>query len=91
MPKCSCFRTLIGRQRGNGYQTLRKSAWQHLHPIVPSLSYKLSRKSSLLVGSETLRLCLKPLIGDDKYSLLQRENFQQPIQIQLSKKSNNFC
>ena len=31
------------------------------------------------------------LTGDDKYSLLNRDNLKQPIQMQLSQKQRAFC
>ena len=41
---------------------------------------------SLLVLSEILRLFVDILTADDKYSLRNKKNLQQQIQIQLSKK-----
>ena len=42
-----------------------------------------------------LRLFLNTFTADDKYSLLDRDNFTQPIQIQVSQKpktsSNSFA
>ena len=55
------------------------------NPIISSLSDKLSRNTSLLVGSATLGLFLNTWTVDDKYSRLEMENFPQPVQIQLSK------
>ena len=37
-----------------------------------------------------LRLFVNILTGDDKYSLLNRDNLTQPIQILLSQKQNTF-
>ena len=37
-----------------------------------------------------LRLLVKTLTDDEKYSLLYRENVTQPIQILLSQKGNTF-
>ena len=45
---------------------------------------------SLLVISEILELCLKALTVDDKYSLNNRENLLQPIQMKFSKKQIVF-
>ena len=44
----------------------------------------------LLVIRKILRLFLNTLSGDDKYSLLNRDNVTQPIQMQLSKNKKNF-
>ena len=37
-----------------------------------------------------LRLFVNALTADDKYSLVNRDNLTQPIEILLSKKENNF-
>ena len=37
-----------------------------------------------------LRLFVNTLTADDKYSLLNRDNLTQPIQILLSQKQENF-
>ena len=44
----------------------------------------------MLVLSKFLRLFLKTLTDDEKYSLLYRENLPQPIQILLSQKQKTF-
>ena len=44
----------------------------------------------LLVISEILELCLKTLTVDGKYSLNNRENLLQPIQMKFSKKQIVF-
>ena len=44
----------------------------------------------MLVLSKFLRLLVKTLTDDDKYSLLYRENLTQPIQILLSQKQKRF-
>ena len=41
---------------------------------------------SLFVICDILELFVNTFTGDDKYSLHNREDLQQPIQIQLSKK-----
>ena len=48
------------------------------------------KKKSVLVLCIILRLFVNTLAADDKYSLLNRDNLTQPIQILLSKKENNF-
>ena len=37
-----------------------------------------------------LRLFLHTMTADDKYSLLNRDNLRQPIQMQLSQKPKTF-
>ena len=44
----------------------------------------------MLVLCKFLRLLVKTLTDDEKYSLLYRENLTQPIQILLSQKSKTF-
>ena len=44
----------------------------------------------MLVLCKFLRLLVKTLTDDEKYSLLYRENLTQPIQILLSQKPNFF-
>ena len=44
----------------------------------------------MLVLCKILRLLLKTLTDDDKYSLLYRDNLTQPIQILLSQKQSTF-
>ena len=44
----------------------------------------------MLVVCKFLRLLVKTLTDDEKYSLLYRENLTQPIQILLSQKRKTF-
>ena len=44
----------------------------------------------MLVLCKFLRLLVKTLTDDEKYSLLYRENFTKPIQILLSQKRKTF-
>ena len=44
----------------------------------------------MLVLFKFLRLLVKALTDDEKYSLLYRENLMQPIQILLSQKEKTF-
>ena len=44
----------------------------------------------MLVLCKFLRLLVKTLTDDEKYSLLYRENLTQPIQILLSQKQQTF-
>ena len=44
----------------------------------------------MLVLCKILRLFVKTLTDDDKYSLLYRDNLTQPIQILLSEKKKTF-
>ena len=48
------------------------------------------KKKSVLVLCNILILFVNTLTADEKYSLLNRENLTQPIQILLSQKQNTF-
>ena len=51
---------------------------------------QLSCKKSLLVTWNILRLFINTLSADAKYSLLNRENLTQSIQMQVSRKQKTF-
>ena len=51
---------------------------------------QLTCKKSLLVTFKISRLFPKTLSADDKYSLFNRENLTQLIQMQLSRKQKTF-
>ena len=88
--KKSSFKGTFGKQHGKQAQTLLKFEWKHLYRIYWSLSRQLTSKKSLLVISKISRMFPNTLSGDAKYSLLNRDNLKQPIQMQLSQKQKNF-
>ena len=90
MSKKSCFKGSFGKQHGKCAQTLLKFAWQHLYHIYWSLWMQLSCKKSLLVTCKISRLFPNTLSADGKYSLLNRDNLTQPIQMQVSRKQKTF-
>ena len=90
MSKWSCFRTPFANERVNGFQTLLKSARHHYYSLLSSVRGKLSYKKSPSVWCEILRLFVKALTADDKYSGSNMQNFPQPFQTPLSKKQNIF-
>ena len=57
---------------------------QHLYYLYWSSWRLLSWKKSLLVICKILGLFVNTLTADEKYSLLNRDNLMQPIQMQLS-------
>ena len=69
MPKKSHVRTLMDIQHVKGTETLLQSARQYFCHILWPLSRKISSKNSVLVVSEILKLLVKSLTPDDKYSL----------------------
>ena len=90
MSKKSRFKGSFGKQHGKRAQTLLKFAWQHLYHIYWSLWRQLTCKKSLLVICKISRTFPNTLSGDGKYSLFNRDNLKQPIQMQFSLKQKTF-
>ena len=90
MSKKSRFKGSFAKQHGKRAQTLLKFAWQNLYHIYWSLWRQLTFKKFLLVICKISRLFPNTLSADGKYSLLNRDNLTQPIQIQLSRKQKTF-
>ena len=90
MSKKSRFKGSFGKQHGKRVQTLLKFAWQNLYHIYWSLWRQLTFKKFLLVIWKISRLFPNTLSADGKYSLLNRDNLTQPIQMQLSPKQKTF-
>ena len=67
-----------------------KFEWQHLYHIYWSLWRQLTCKKSLLVTCKISRLFPNTLSADGKYSLLNRHNLMEPIQMQLCRKVKTF-
>ena len=90
MSKKSRFKGTFGKQHDSWPQTLLKFASRHLYHIFWSLSRQSTCKKSLLVTSKISRLFPNTLKADGKYSLLNRQNLTQPIQMQVSQKQKYF-
>ena len=90
MFKKSVFRGPFDKQHGKWDQTLLKPQGQNLERIYWSLWRQLNWKKSLLVIYKGLRFSFSTLTTGDRYSLLNRENLAQPIQLQLSLKQKTF-
>ena len=90
MPKKSLFRGAFNRQHSKPAETLLQCERQHLYQIYWLLSRLLSWKKSFSVIWKILRLLVNTLTADDKYSLLNRENLTQPIEMHLSQKEKLF-
>ena len=88
--KKSGFKVSFGTQHGKRTQTLLKFAWQHLYHIYWSLPRPMACKKYLLVISKILRLFPKTLSVKEKYSLVNRDNFTQRIEMQVSPKQKTF-
>ena len=90
MSKKSRLKRSFGKQHGKRAQRLLKFAWQYLFHIYWSLWRQLSCKKSVLVTCKISRLFPNTLSMDSKYSLLNRDNLTEPIQMQLSRKQKTF-
>ena len=86
----SRFKGSFKKQHGKSAQTLFKFAWQKLYNIYWSLWRQLTFKNFLLVICKISRLFPNTLSSDGKYSLLNRHNLRQSIQMQLSRKQQTF-
>ena len=89
MSKRSCFRTTFSKQRFNGFQTLLKSARHYYYLIFPWIWDILNWKKSLLVLFVILRLLVKSLSADNKYSRCNLHTLKI-IQTPLSLKQKTF-
>ena len=90
MPKKSRFKGSFKKQHGKCAQTLLKCQGQLLYHIYRSLLRQLSYKKSVLVICKISRLFINTLSADGKYSLFNRDNLTQLIQMQLSRKEKSF-
>ena len=88
--KKSRFRLPFEKQHDKRVSKLFKSERQHLYHISCSMWMQLSWKKFLLVICKISRLFVNTMSADDKYSLLNRDNLAQQIQMQLSQKQKNF-
>ena len=90
MFKRSCYRTLFGNQRINGFQTLPKSARRHYYPIFPWIRDILSWIKLALLWCDILRLFVNTLTADNKYSRSNIQIFAQQLETPLSQKKKTF-
>ena len=87
----SIFKGCFKKQHGKWAQTLFKFACQNLYHIYWSLWRQLTCKKFLLVICKISRHFPNTLSADGKYSLLNRDNLTQPIQMHLAVKKKTFC
>ena len=90
MPEKPYFRTALGNQPVNGYQTLLKSVRHYYYPVFPWIWDKLSWKKSPLVRSKILGLFANTLTAEYKYSRRNMQTFEQQVQRALSWKQKTF-
>ena len=86
----SRFKGSFKKEHGKCAQTLFKFAWLKLYHIYSSLCRQLTFKKFMLVTCQISRLFPNTLSAYGKYSLLNRDNLTQPIQMQLSRKQKSF-
>ena len=86
----SCFRTPLGNQRVNRFQTPLKIGRHHYYPFFPWISGKLSCENTALLWSKILRVFANTLTADDKYSCRYMQNFLQQFQMPLCQKPKTF-
>ena len=80
----------FNKQHGKQAETLWESKQQPVYHLFVSLRKQLSWKKSVLEIFRILRLFVNTLSADAKYSLLNRDNLTQPIQIQFFQKQIFF-
>ena len=82
-------------------RTFRQATWEapqkilkfephHLYHIYWSLCRILNWRKPLLVICKVLTMFVNIFTADDKYSLLNRDDLRQPIQMQLPQKEKTF-
>ena len=90
MSRNSCFRLSFEKEHGKRLPTQLKYQRQQVYHIYCSTLKNFSCEKSLLVICKILRLFVNIQSSDDKYSLLNRDNLRESIQIQLSLKERTF-
>ena len=90
MSKKSHFRGPFEKCHGKRGKTLLKFEQEHFYHISWSPRKKFSWKTSFLGIFKVLGLFVNTLTADDKYSLLNRNNLLQLLEIELSQKWKIF-
>ena len=90
MSKKYRFRGYFAERHGEREQGELKSGWQDLYHSHWSLLKILGWKKSLLMVCKVLKLFVNALTARDKYSLRERQNLTQPLQVQLLEKGKTL-
>ena len=90
MSKKYHFRGYFGERHGEREQGELKSGWQDLYHSHWSHLKQVGWKKSLLMVCKVLKLFVNALTARDKYSLRERHNLAQPIQMQFSEKEKTL-
>ena len=88
--KRSCLKTPFANERVNGFQKLLKWARQHYYPLFSSIRGKLSSKMSALLWCEILRLFVKTLTADDKYSDTNMQSLREKVSNAIISETKDF-
>ena len=78
------------KEHGKWAEMLLKSERQQIYHIYWSVLTQISWKKFPLVICKILGLFVNALTADDKYSLVNRDNLLQDLQMQLSQKQKHF-
>ena len=84
------FRTRFDSEHVKASQMLAKFPWEPFYHVFLSFSGKLIWEMSPLVLGEILGVFANTLTADGMYPVQGFENFQLPIQMQLSEKGKSF-
>ena len=90
MRKKSHFRGSVEKQHGKCSQILFKFEGHLIYHIYYSLRSQLSHKKSLLAISKISKLFPNTLSSNGKYSLLDRDNLMQRVQMEFSHKQKTL-
>ena len=90
MSKKYRFRGYFAERHGEREQGELKSGWQDLYHSHWSHLKQVGWKKSLLMVCKVLKLFVNALTARDKYSLRERHNLAQPIQMELSEKEKTL-
>ena len=91
MSQNSPFGGPLDKQHDKLAQTLLISWRQHIYHVYWKLWKQFSCKKILLGVCKILGLFVNTLTGNDKYSVLNRDNLTQRIHMQLSQKQKTLC
>ena len=84
MSKKFRLRGCFDKQYVKGSKTLLKSASHHFYLNHWSLTKKMCSEQSLLLTCQFLGVLVNTLAANEKYTGLNRDNLEIPIQMQLS-------
>ena len=90
MYKKSRFRGHFGERHGEREQALLRSGGNHFYHSYSTQWTQVGWKKSLLLICKVLQVFVNGLPARDKYSIRNRDNWMEPIQMQLSQKQETL-